>query len=208
MRQIALTGNVASGKSEVARLWSDHGVVVLDADRLARQAVEPGTEGLREIERTFGREFISEDGRLDRRALGRRIFSDAEARRLLEAILHPRIADLRAAAVAEHEAAGASLVVSEIPLLFELGLESEFDRVVFVDAPQAHRRQRLLEARGLTADEADAVLAAQMPSEEKRPRADYVIENRDSLEALHSRALAVLAQVRRELDVSDTQASE
>lgn len=196
MLQVGLTGNAASGKSTVARIWSDAGVPVVSADVLARRAVEPGSEGLTEVVREFGPDVLAADGTLDRGRMRARIVRDAGARRRLEAILHPRIAGLREAWIRERAREGAPLVVSEVPLLYEAGLEGEFDLVVFVDAPEAERRRRLVEERAMDPDEADRLMASQGDPAEKRRLAHHILDNDGSLEELASRAGALLAVLR------------
>lgn len=191
MLKVGLTGNIASGKSTVARLWAGRGAYVIDADQLARRAVEPGSPGLERVAAEFGGEVIGPDGALDRDAMRRLVFADPDARARLEAIVHPEVARLRAEAAAAAERAGAEVVVDDIPLLFEVGLEKDFDVVVLVDAPVEQRLGRLVELRGLDENEAGRMIEAQMPAEEKRGRADYVIENGGTLAELEARALEV-----------------
>jgi dephospho-CoA kinase len=186
MLVVGLTGNIAAGKSAVARRLAERGVPVVDADVLARDAVAPGTRGLRRVVARFGPGVLAPDGSLDRAALRRIVFADAAARADLEAIIHPEVGRLRDVAVGRAREAGAPLVVCDIPLLFEAGLEGTVDRIVLVDAPEAVRRERLVRDRGLTPAEADAMLAAQMPAAEKRPRAHHVIENAGSLADLEA----------------------
>lgn len=196
MRRIALTGNIASGKSTVARLWSLADVPVVSADELARRAVEPGSAGLRAVVDTFGPAALTAEGELDRAAMRRRIIRDPDARRQLEGIVHPIVERLRSKWMAEVAAAGAPLAVAEIPLLFEVGAESLFDEVVVVDAPSAAREARLVHDRGLTVDEAHGLMATQMDAAEKRRRADHVIMNDGSHATLEQRAAEVLAELR------------
>jgi dephospho-CoA kinase len=195
MVRVAVTGNIASGKTAVTERWRGHGAAVIDADELSRLAVEPGTSGLREVVRTFGRQVLDPQGRLDRAALRRRVFGDDRKRRQLEAILHPEIERLRQLAEARALKAGHRLIVHAIPLLFETGMEDRFDAVVLVDAPEEARRERLIRTRGLSAEEADAMIAAQMPSAEKRARAHYILENDAALEDLADRADTVWAEL-------------
>lgn len=197
MIRVGLTGNVASGKSEVARAWAEAGVPVVSADELAREAVSPGSPGLREVVEAFGAEVLAPDGTLDRAGLRRRVFEDEEARRRLEGILHPRIAQLRKQWLRERAREEASVVVSEIPLLYESGLEGEFDVVVVVHAPREDRRRRLMERRGLSREEADRIMAAQGDPDEKRRRADHVLPNDGTLEELRARAAELLEKLRR-----------
>lgn len=195
MLKVALTGNVAAGKSAVASFWSAAGVPVISADELAREAVVPGSPGLEEIRQAFGEEMIGVDGRLDRDAMRSLVFSDPDALRRLEAITHPRVWELRAAWTREQAAAGEPLVVAEIPLLFETGRQGDFDVTVCVDAPEAERLRRLTELRGLSEEESRRIMTAQMDPEEKRRLADVVIVNDASLAALESRAGKVMSEL-------------
>jgi dephospho-CoA kinase len=193
---VGLTGNVASGKSTVARLWRAAGVSVIDADELSRRAVSPGSRGLEAVRMAFGDEMLTAEGTLDRARMRALVFADDAARARLEHVLHPIIAELRSAWVEERRAAGDPLVVSEVPLLFEKGLERHFDAVVLVDAPAAVRRDRLVRERGMEAEEADRIMRAQMDPREKLSRADHVIANAGSVEALEREAARVLAELR------------
>jgi dephospho-CoA kinase len=194
---VGLTGNVASGKSTVASLWRAAGVPVIDADELSRRAVALGSRGLQAVRAEFGDGMLAADGTLDRARMRALVFADEAARERLEQILHPIIAELRTAWIAERRAAGDRLVVSEVPLIFEKGLERHFDVVVLVDAPAVVRRDRLVRERGMQAADADRVMAAQMDAGAKVPRADHVIANAGSVEALEREAARVLAELRR-----------
>ena len=196
MLSVALTGSVGSGKSEVSRLWSEAGVPVVSADELSRRAVAIGTEGLAEVRRAFGDRVLAPDGSLDRAQMRARVFQDEAARRRLESILHPRIAALREEWIRARRAEGHPLVVSEIPLLFEAGLESEYDTHVVVDAPMEERLRRLVERRGLDPAEARRIMAAQMDPAEKRRLADHVLVNDSSIGDLSSAALDLLDRLR------------
>lgn len=196
MLVVGLTGNIAAGKSAVAARLASHGLPVIDADRLARDAVAPGTAALRAIVDRWGSAILGADGALDRAALRRIVFADPAERHALDAIVHPEVARLRHAAVEAERARGAALVVCDIPLLFEAGLASLVDRIVLVDAPVALRRERLMRDRGLSAAEADAMIAAQMPAEAKRAAAHHLIENAGTREQLHARVDALVAELR------------
>ncbi len=174
---VGLTGNIAAGKSAVAARLAAHGVPIVDADRLARDAVAPGSPALARIVARWGTAILGADGALDRAALRRIVFADPAERRALDAIVHPEVARAREEAVAALRARGERLVVCDIPLLFEAGLDTTVDRVVLVDAPVAQRRERLVRDRGLPPDEADAMIAAQLPPDGKRARAHHIIEN-------------------------------
>jgi dephospho-CoA kinase len=191
MLNVALTGNIAAGKSTVAELFRAWGAVLIDADRLVRDAEAPGSPVLDLIATRFGADLIGPAGQLDRAALRRRVMGDAAARAELERIVHPEVDRRRAALLAEARARGARIVVSDIPLLFETLDPSAFDAVVLVDAPEPVRRARLLAERGLSGADADQMLAAQMPSAAKRARSTYVIDNDADRATLERRAAEV-----------------
>jgi dephospho-CoA kinase/glycine cleavage system H protein len=200
MIRIGLTGNIASGKSSVARLLAEHGARVIDADVLAREAVEPGTPALAAIVTRFGAQVLRADGRLDRAALRARVFGDSEALEALNAIVHPEVARLRAERAKAAEAEGVAVLVDEIPLLFEDGLADQFDAIVFVDAPEAVRLGRLMHDRGLPERDARAMMSSQAAVAPKRARATWIVENDGSREALAARVddvwRAMLARLR------------
>lgn len=193
MRIVGLTGNIGSGKSVVSARLAALGATVVDADQLARDAVGPGTKALAAIAARWGPPVLTTDGALDRAALRRIVFRDPRERAALDAIVHPEIARLRDEAVERARAAGAAVVVCDIPLLFEAGLEESFDTVVLVEAPADARRARLLAHRALSGDEADAMIAAQMPSERKRDRAHLILDNSGTLAQLEAQVDAFWA---------------
>lgn len=196
MINVALTGNVGSGKSTVARLWQEAGIPVISADELAREAVASGSPGLRKVVEDFGEEVLAADGSLDRGRMRSVVFEDEEARKRLEAIIHPVVWELRARWVAARQQEGKSLVVSEIPLLFETGRADVFDAIVFVDAAEAVRLQRIVEDRGLEVDDARKIMAAQLDAGAKRSRSDHVIRNHGTLEELAAESARVLDLLR------------
>lgn len=186
--RVALTGNIASGKSTVAEAWQRRGAAVIDADVLSRRAVEPGSPGLARIVDAFGPGILDADGALDRPRMRDLVFNDPEQRARLEEIVHPEVKRLRAEAEQQLVNQGVHLIVNDIPLLFETGMESAFDIVVLVDSAEAVRLQRLAGIRGIPEDEARRMMAAQIPSESKRGRADIVIENNGTIEELEAAA--------------------
>ncbi|MBT8398504.1 MAG: dephospho-CoA kinase [Gemmatimonadetes bacterium] len=196
MLTVGLTGNVASGKTTVATIWSRAGVPVIRADDLARKVVAPGTRGLSRVVEEFGPEVLRVDGGLDRDALRDRVFRDEAKRLRLEEILHPLIEARRKEWFSREQEEGSRLVVAEIPLLFEAGLEGGFGVVVLVVAPREVCLRRLTEDRGLDPEEASRIMGAQIPVEEKIPRVDYVLENGSTTEDLELRALALLDLLR------------
>lgn len=177
MRIIALTGNIAAGKSTVARRLVARGAVLIDADAIVRALQQPGTAVHAAIVARFGADILLADGTLDRPALRSRILADPAARADLEAIIHPEVERERQRLVADAAAHGASVVIADIPLLFEAADPSAYDGVILVDAPAAVRRDRLVRDRGLDPDEAERLIAAQMPSSAKRSRATWVLDN-------------------------------
>jgi dephospho-CoA kinase len=195
MLRVGLTGNIASGKSEVADEWRRLGAKIIDADELSRVAIAPGSPGYARVVERFGSQVLLAEGAVDRAALRRVVFNDEQRLRELEAILHPEILRLREQREAELDAAGVPVVVNVIPLLFEVGMEDAFDVVVLVDAAEPVRLARLVERRGLDEDEARRMIAAQMPAAEKRRRASIVIVNDGSLDELRQEARSVWAEI-------------
>jgi dephospho-CoA kinase len=199
---VGLTGNIASGKSTVVELFRRWGATVIDADALAREVQSPGGEVLAAIARRFGADVLAADGSLDRAALRAKVMGDDAALAGLNAIVHPAVRRRREELIRAARSRGDPLVVNDIPLLFEALDPTEFDVVVLVDAPVAVRRTRLRAMRGLSNEEADRMIAAQMPAERKRGRSQYIIDNDDTLEGLEAKARRVydaLAQRAKQL---------
>ena len=186
MLLVGLTGGIGSGKSTVARLLAERGAVVIEADRLARDAVEPGSEGLRRVVELFGPGVVTSQGELDRAALGAIVFADANRRRALEEIVHPEVARRFADAVERHRDSD-RVVVYAVPLVVELGLASAFDVVVAVTAPEADRIARIVADRGTTEREVLDRIAAQVSDEERAAVADLIVANDGTLEELARR---------------------
>lgn len=181
MLRIGLTGGIGSGKSTVSALLADRGAVIVDADRIAREVVEPGTPGLRAVVEEFGDRVLAADGSLDRAALAAVVFADPEARRRLDGIVHPLVR----ARAAERAAAAPpdAVVVHDVPLLVETGQASSYDLVLVVEADAATRVARLVQ-RGLTAEDARSRMAAQATDEQRRAVADVVLDNSGTVELL------------------------
>jgi len=188
---VALTGNIASGKSTVAELFRRWGATVIVADELVRQAQAPGGPVLRDIAVRFGRDLILPDGSLDRAGLRRRVMGDRAALAQLNRIVHPAVQRRRAELLEEARVRGDRVVINDIPLLFEAADPTEFDAIVLVDAPETVRRARLIAERNLSAEEADRMIASQDPSGPKRARSNYVIDNDGDRRALEQAAAAV-----------------
>ena len=185
MYRLGLTGGIGSGKSTVSARLATHGAVVIDYDKLARDAVELGTPALAAITERFGADVIAADGTLNREALGAVVFGDDVARADLEAITHPAIIDL--AVALESTVPEDGVVVHDHPLLVEMGMTSFCDLVVVVDVPEDVQVERLVELRGMTPEDAKARMAAQASREERRAAADVVLENTGSIADLEAR---------------------
>jgi dephospho-CoA kinase len=177
MKILGLTGGIASGKSFVADILASLGAVIIDADILARTAVEPGKSAYHTVVREFGKGILKPDGSLDRKALGRIVFSDAAARRTLEEIIHPAVAELAGRRLAEEGCRGTQVVCYVVPLLFEAGLSSMMDEIWVVYVDEETELARLMKRDGICREEALRKMAAQMPMGEKTARADVVIDN-------------------------------
>jgi dephospho-CoA kinase len=195
--RLGLTGNVGAGKSTVVSLLASWGATVIDSDVLAREVVEIGQPALARIREVWGDEVLQPSGRLDRAAMRRIVFSDPDARQRLESILHPVIRDRARELALEAEARGERIVVGVVPLLYEAGLEGEYDAILLIDAPVELRIERLVSKRGLSPEEARAVAAAQMPAEEKRARADFIIDNDSDITTLERRAWETWKEIQK-----------
>jgi dephospho-CoA kinase len=181
--KIAITGGAGSGKSTVVRMFQELGAVVLDADQVARDAVAVGTPAWQELHRLYGEDFFNENGTLNRSRLAQRVFTDPEARRRLEALIHPLVAQELQNQVADLEGQGVDLVLVEVPLLFEAGQEHAFDRVIVVAAPEADQIRRLRSRDHREEAEIRGILQAQWPLQKKVARADYVVDNNGKLKS-------------------------
>lgn len=192
MIRVALTGGIATGKSRCLAAIRAMGIPAIDADQLARDVVAPGTAGLAAITTRFGPSVLAADGSLDREALGALVFTDAAARRDLEAIVHPQVYDAINLWFADQTA---PLAVADIPLVFETGRTGDFDIVIVAACRPDQQRERLMARSGLSAEAADARIAAQLPLADKVTRADYVIDTSGTLEETHRRATHVIEQL-------------
>ena len=195
MLLVGLTGNIASGKSTVAQLLSERGATIIDADVLARRAVERGTSAFDAILHRWGTSILAPDGHLDRGALRRAVFGNPRELEALNDIVHPEVERLRRQRIEEARGRGDRIVVCDIPLLFEKKMADRFDRIVLVDAPRPLRLERLVEDRGLRETEAMDMIVSQMPAELKRARADFVIDNSSTLTELERRVADIWASL-------------
>jgi len=206
MIRIGLTGNIASGKSEIAKMLADRGATVIDADLLAREAVQPETQALKDIVKRWGKDVLKKDGSLDRAALRQIVFADQSELDALNRIVHPGVTRLRDREIALARERGDPIVICVIPLLFERNIVDEFDAIVLVDAPRPLRLERLVAARGMEATDAMNMIASQMPAELKRARADYVIENNGSLQDLERDVDALWSSLQRHAVETESEA--
>ncbi|MFE0731870.1 dephospho-CoA kinase [Streptomyces antibioticus] len=195
MLKVGLTGGIGAGKSEVSRLLVACGAVLIDADRIAREVVAPGTPGLAAVVEAFGAEVLAEDGSLDRPRLGSIVFADPEKLAVLNGIVHPLVG--ARSRELEDAAPEDAVVVHDVPLLTENGLAPFYDVVIVVDADPRTQLDRLVRLRGMTEDDARARMAAQATREERRKIADIVIDNDVPLPDLQARVREVWADLAR-----------
>ncbi|MBI5568785.1 MAG: dephospho-CoA kinase [Desulfomonile tiedjei] len=177
MLVVGLTGGIAAGKTTVSRLFEDLGVPVICADELAREAVEPGAPALADIRRVFGPTVIDDAGGLDRVGMAKVVFQDPAKRKILEEIVHPRVAEAKEKRLGELQRAGHRIVMVDVPLLYESGWDHLFDLVIVVYAPAQVQLERLMQRDHMPLEEARSRLDAQMPIEDKRKLADRVVDN-------------------------------
>ena len=195
MLLVGLTGNIAAGKSTVSQLLSERGATIIDADILARRAVERGTAAYDKIVQRWGSTVLGPDKQIDRPALRRIVFDDHDQLEQLNSYVHPEVERQRSVLVEEARERGDRVVICDIPLLFEARLVDRFDKVILVDATRPRRLERLVHERQLSETEAMKMIAAQMPAELKRARADYVIDNDGTIADLEKRVRAVWAEL-------------
>ena len=195
MKLIGLTGGAGSGKSTVAEMFRELGAVVVDADEATHAVYASGSEGFNQVVREFGQEYVR-DGQIDRARLGEVVFHDEGARSRLNAIVHPRVRQWMADETARAVEDGAEVVIHDVPLLFENGLQGLYSSTVLVYTTPETQLRRLVEERGLTSDRALKMLAAQMPIDEKRSLADFVIDNGGTREETRGQVEGAWARVR------------
>ena len=196
MRTVGLTGGIGSGKSAVSRLLAERGAVIIDADLVAREVVEPGTPGLAAVVAEFGDDVLREDGSLDRPGLGAIVFADASALKRLNAIVHPLVGERTAEQLQRARDAGAEVVVHDVPLLVENGLQDMYDEVVVVAASPETQLHRLVQLRGMDEQEARQRIEAQAPLADKLAVATHVIHNDGPIEQLAPQVDAVWGALR------------
>ncbi|MTD91458.1 dephospho-CoA kinase [Corynebacterium hiratae] len=204
MKLIGLTGGIGSGKSTVAKLLVQEGWVLVDADRIARDIVEPGQPALTELAEAFGQDILLPDGSLDRGLLASRAFASREKTDLLNSITHPRIQEETQARFEAARQGGAEFVVYDMPLLVDKGLHRDMDATIVVDVDAEERVRRLVEYRGLEESDARRRIAAQIPDDVRRAAADFVIDNNGPREALDGQVAGVVEKLRALLGSPDS----
>jgi len=202
MIAIGLTGGIASGKSLVSAMLAEKGVPIIEADKVGHQTYRRGTEAYRLVVETFGTEVVVPDGEIDRRALGARVFGDPQARRRLEAIVWPAMRGMMAERLAELRDQDVAVAVLEAAVLIEADWTPLVDEVWVVAVPEEVARERLVRRNGLTPEEATARIRTQLSNQERMHRADVVIDNSGSLEALRERVERAWADLKARLATS------
>lgn len=204
MKLIGLTGGIGSGKSTVAELLVQEGWVLVDADRIARDIVEPGQPALTELAEAFGQDILLPDGSLDRGLLASRAFASAEKTAVLNSITHPRIQEETQARFEAARQGGAEFVVYDMPLLVDKGLHKDMDATIVLDVDAEERVRRLVEYRGLEETDARRRIAAQIPDDVRRAAADFVIDNNGPREALDGQVAGVVEKLHALLGSRDS----
>ncbi len=200
MLVVGLTGGIASGKSTVSRMFEQAGIPVICSDELAREVVRSGSPGLSEIRRIFGDDVLDDEGELDREAMARLVFHDPSKRKLLESIIHPRVAEEQNKRLKTLERQGHSIVVIDVPLLYEVGWERLVDLVVVVYTPRHVQEERLVNRDGMSADDARSRLDAQMTIDEKRRLADRLVDNGNTLEDTRRQVASIIEELKEFAD--------
>ncbi len=196
MLVVGLTGGIASGKSTVSRMFRDAGIPVICADELADEVVKPGSAALDKIRQTFGDEFIDSEGNLNRAAMARLVFKDKSKRQDLESIIHPRVAEEQRKLIRQFAVQGHNIVVVDVPLLYENGLEDSFDMILVAYVPPEVQIQRLIARDRVTDKEARSRLDAQLPIDKKKKLAGRIIDNTGPVEHTREQVLGIIRELR------------
>lgn len=194
MKIIGLTGSIGMGKSTTAAMFREAGIPVYDADAEVHRAYDVGGAAVGPVGEAFP--GVVKDGRVDREELRKRVLGNPEALKVLNGIVHPIVGQARARVFAEAEAAGADMIIMDVPLIFETGGEKAMHKVIVVSAPAEMQRARVLAREGMTPERLDAILAQQVPDAEKRARADYVIDTSQGLEPARAQVAEIIARLR------------
>jgi dephospho-CoA kinase len=196
MLVVGLTGGIASGKSTVSLMFREAGIPVICADELAHEVVKPGSAALDKIRRTFGDEFIDSEGNLNRAAMARLVFKDKNKRQDLESIIHPRVAEEQGKLIRQFAVQGHNIVVVDVPLLYESGLEDSFDMILVAYVAPEVQIQRLIARDQVTYKEARSRLDAQLPIDKKKRLAGRIIDNTGPVEHTREQVLGIIKELR------------
>ncbi len=196
MLVVGLTGGIASGKSTVSLMFREAGIPVICADELAHEVVKPGSAALDKIRQTFGDEFIDSEGNLNRAAMARLVFKDKNKRQDLESIIHPRVAEEQGKLIRQFAVQGHNIVVVDVPLLYESGLEDSFDMILVAYVPPEVQIQRLIARDQVTDKEARSRLDAQLPIDKKKKLAGRIIDNTGPVEHTREQVLGIIKELR------------
>ena len=195
MKLIGLTGSIGMGKSTTAAMFREAGIPVYDADAAVHEAYDVGGVAVGPVGEAFP--GVVKDGRVDREELRKRVLGNPEALKVLNGIVHPLIGKSRAKVFADAEAAGADMIIMDVPLIFETGGQKNMDAVIVVSAPPEMQRERVLAREGMTPERLEQILAQQTPDAEKRARADYVVDTGQGLEAARAQVTTIIEELRR-----------
>jgi len=195
MMRIGLTGGIACGKSTVSNMFRERGALIIDADVIAREVVEPGKEAWQKIIECFGREILLENQEIDRAKLGSIVFTDEKARQQLNAIVHPAVRKRMNELALAGEAAGKPLIIFDIPLLFESKLEHLVEKIIVVYCPEEKQLERLMKRNGFSEIEAMNRIKSQISIEEKKKKGDFVIDNSGSIEETEKQVDAIYSRL-------------
>lgn len=201
MLVVGLTGGIASGKSTVSSMLRQAGAPVICLDELAHEVVTPGRPAFEDIRRAFGNAVLTEHGDLDRAVLGSLVFTDSAKRKTLESIVHPRVREEVERRIGELESQGHALVVVDVPLLYEVGWDGSFDVTVVVYVPRQVQETRLATRDNISLDEIRARIGAQLPIEEKKKKAHFVVDNAGSLDSTYAQVVSLLTELKKMADL-------
>lgn len=207
MKWIGLTGGIGSGKSTVSNWIKKQKIPLVDADEIAHQVVNPGTPGLEQVVAMFGPSMLTDEGHLNRKKMGEMVFGDKAKLMLLERILHPLIQQEVSRQRAKYESEGCAFAIYDVPLLYEKKMQSQFDKVIVVSAPQALQVQRIKERDGLSDSEIQKRLMQQLPMAEKESKSDYIIRNEGTLQDLEKQIAKVVASLQNQYLSGNAQVS-
>jgi len=197
MQIVGLTGGIASGKSTVASIFKNLGIAIVDADSIAKKAVEPNSKALKRLIETFGKQIVGHCGKLNRAALRNIMISDANCKRHIEEIIHPDVMELSLKEISKIRSKGVRFLIFEIPLLYETGLENMFSPIIVVYCPKYIQLERVIKRDKITKNQASAIIHAQLDIEQKKKLADFIIDNSTSIDKLQNQVYNIYIELKR-----------